>query len=98
MKTTDGDEHTLEVVSEEKGLGVTIDKNLTFLKHVTNQVNTANTIIGAIIHTFTTIDSYTFLPLYKSIVRPHLEYVTYMWSKTKETGIHFRSNGRQPGL
>jgi len=76
MKTTDEDEHVLEVVSEEKDLGVTIDKKLTFSKHVTNQVNKANKIIGAIRYTFATIDSNNFLPLYKSIVRPHLEYAT----------------------
>ena len=80
METTDGDEHTLEVVSEEKDLGITIDNNLKFSKHVVNQVNKANRILGAIRHTFATIDRYNFLPLYKSIVRPHLEYATVIWS------------------
>ena len=76
MKTTDGAEHTLEEVSEEKDLGVIIDDKLTFSKHVTNQVNKANRIIGAIRHTFVNLDKANFLPLYKSIVRPHLEYAS----------------------
>ena len=61
-------------------LGITIDNNLKFSKHVVNQVNKANRILGAIRHTFATIDSNNFLPLYKSIVRPHLEYATVIWS------------------
>ena len=48
METTDGDEHTLEVVSEEKDLGITIDNKLKFSKHVVNQVNKASRVLGAI--------------------------------------------------
>ena len=80
MMTTDGNEHTLQAVNEEKDLGITIDKKLSFSKHVTNQVNKANKILGAIKHTFANIDSTVFMALYKSIVRPHLEYATVVWS------------------
>ena len=80
MTTMGGGKHTLEAVCEEKDLGVTIDMKLSFSKHVTNQINKANRILGAIKHTFANIDSDIFKALYKSIVRPHLEYATVIWS------------------
>ena len=52
MTTKGGGKHTLEAVCEEKDLGVSIDMKLSFSKHVTNQINKANRILGAIKHTF----------------------------------------------
>lgn len=45
-----------------------------------NQVNKANRILEVIKHTFANIDSDVFQALYKSIVRPHLEYAAVIWS------------------
>ena len=70
----------LEKVDSEKDLGVIIDKNLTFRDHINSKVNIANRNLGIIFRTFTFIDEEIFLNLYKSIVRPHVEYATPIWS------------------
>ena len=80
METCDGNAHPLEAVDEEKDLGVIIDKDLTFSKHISKQVNKANQVLGAIKHTFSALDNTTFLLLYKSLVRPHLECATVIWN------------------
>ncbi|KAI8504383.1 hypothetical protein Bbelb_175010 [Branchiostoma belcheri] len=79
MTKEDGTLHTLKVTHEEKDLGVTIDSDLKFSTHVQIQVNKANRVLGAIRHTFKYLDKEAFLPLYKSLVRPHLEYATVIW-------------------
>ena len=71
---------TLEKVSNEKDLGVTIDCKLNFRDHFVQKVNIANGNLGIIFRTFTYIDSVIFLNLCKSLVRPHLEYATQIWS------------------
>ena len=71
---------TLEVVDDEKDLGVRIDNELKFDKHTEHQVNKANKILGLIRRSFDHLDADTFCILYKSLVRPNLEYcnaVTY---------------------
>lgn len=79
-----GEVHILKSTREEKDLGVLIDDKLNFSTHMQTQVTKANRVLGVIKHTFKYLDMDTFLLLYKSLVRPHLEYATVIWSpKTK---------------
>ena len=71
---------TLEIVTREKDLGITIDCKLNFRDHIAQKVNIANRNLGIIFRTFTYIDSVIFFNLYNSSVRPHLEYATQKWS------------------
>ena len=80
MVNTSGETEVLESVTHEKDLGVTIDNKLTFSKHVQLRVNKANSVLGAIKNYFVTFDKQTFLTLYKSLVRPHVEYACVCWS------------------
>ena len=64
----------IEKVPYEKDLGVIIDQALNFSKHISTKVSKANQNLGIIFRTFTYMDKDMFLNLYKSIVRPHLEY------------------------
>ena len=66
----------IQRVTSEKDLGVIIDEKLKFREHIVQKVNTANRNLGIIFRTFTHMDKEMFLNLYKSIVRPHLEYAT----------------------
>ena len=61
---------------EEKDLGVIFYKYLLFEahNHIQNSINKANSMIGIIRRTFTFIDGDSFTNLYKSLVKPHLEY------------------------
>ena len=73
-------EETLEDVSYEKDLGVYVDDKLSFETHVTKVVNTANKITGIIYRNFKMMGDEVFTNLYKTLVRPHLEYSSVVWS------------------
>ena len=79
--------HTLKQVDEEKDLGVTIDSGLKFRKHMSEKISKANSIIYLIKHTFKFLDADMFKLLYKSLVRPHLEYASPVWSPTLKMDI-----------
>ena len=68
---------------EEKGLGVLINKNLSPSSHIPKVVKKANSVLGIIRRTFldkSNGTSYlTILPLYKSLVRPHLDCCVQAW-------------------
>lgn len=63
----------------EKDLGVNVDKDLKFSKHAEIASNKANRIMGMIKRSFTCIDKEMFNCLFKSLVRPHLEYGNVVW-------------------
>jgi hypothetical protein len=65
---------------EEKDLGVIFDKNLKFDKQVESSVQKANKMLGIIKRSFTYLDEDMFLRLYKSLIRPHLEYGNVIWN------------------
>ena len=73
-------QHQLEVVDHEKDLGVTMDVDLIFDKHISNKINKANGIVGLIRKSFIHLDEESFLRLYKALVRPHLEYANSVWA------------------
>ena len=87
MKSTDGTQHSLEMVPEEKDLGITIDRNLTFAKHIGEKVTKANQVMGMIRKCFVHIDQENFKWLFKSIVRPHLEYANAIWNPVMKKDI-----------
>ncbi|RUS72071.1 hypothetical protein EGW08_020166 [Elysia chlorotica] len=70
---------TLESVSTEKDLGVNIDSDLKFSQHVSIQVNKANRLLALLRRGFTVLDRESLPTLYKSIIRPHLEYGNVVW-------------------
>jgi len=74
---------SLERVENEKDVGVTINSKLKFDEHIQNQVNKANKMMGLIRRSFKFLDFRSFRLLFKSIVRPHLEYASSVWSPSK---------------
>ena len=70
----------LESSDCEKDLGVNVDKDLKFSKHAEVASNKSNRIMGVIKRLFTCIDKEMFNCLFKSLVRPHLEYGNVVWS------------------
>ena len=67
----------------EKDVGVTINSKLKFDEHIQNQVNKANKMMGLIRRSFKCLYIRSFRLLFKSIVRPHLEYASSVWSSSK---------------
>jgi len=70
----------LKVVNEEKDLGVFISDDLKPSAHCIYCYTKANQMLGLIKRTFSTKHPSILLRLYKSLVRPHLEYCSSAWS------------------
>ena len=70
----EGSRRQLGVLKEEKDLGVKFDPSLTFSKHAVMVTNKANRMVGIINRTFDFLDEDMLRILYKSLIRPHLEY------------------------
>ena len=64
---------------QEKDLGVVFDNKIKFDLHINQIIAKANSRLGLIRYTFTELPASTLLPLYKSIVRPILEYAVAIW-------------------
>ena len=70
---------SLTTCEEEKDLGVTFDRFLSFDKQINSSVSKANRILGIIKRSFKDLDREAFIQLYKGVVRPHLEYGNLIW-------------------
>ncbi len=81
--TSTGEKVQLSTCDSEKDLGVLVDDQLSFEKHIAEKVSKANQNVGIIRRTFTFLDEEIFLLLYSSHVRPHLEYANPVWSPYK---------------
>ena len=66
--------------NQEKDLGITFDQNLKFAAHIRNMVAKANGRVGLLRRNFSNMSPSIFLPLYKSLVRPLLEYGSCIWN------------------
>ena len=87
-KTTyDMDGTCLVEMLEEKDLGVLIDNSLDFGKHIKNIVAKANRMLGMIKISFACLNSKMFLNLYKTLVRPLLEYCVQVRSPIRKNYI-----------
>ena len=73
------DGNQLESKEEEKDLGIYINTSMNFSKHCAISVKKANQVIGLIKRNFQNFDSKIIINLYKSLVRPHLDYAVSVW-------------------
>ena len=71
---------TIKDIREQPDLGVQMDESLKFEKQISNVVQKANGVLASIRRTFKYINKDSFPVLYKSLVRPHLEYCKSIWS------------------
>ena len=81
MKNHDSLDRTrLKSTLEEKDLGVLVDNELSFVKHIAAQVGKANRVLGQIRRTFSYLDKNMMRQLFIAFVRPHLEFGNVVWS------------------
>ena len=85
---TDDDKIVLETTDLEKDLGVHIDPNLDFKNHIKTIVRKASFLCYKILKNFSYRDSSILVPLFKTLIRPILEYGNTVWynglKKSKE--------------
>ena len=84
--------NVLESVVEERDLGIIFQNNLKWEKQCAKAVNTANRILGMIKRNFVFLNRENFLLLYKSLVRPHLEYCIQVWCPHLKKDIELLEN------
>ena len=85
--STNNIKYVIQKVNHIKDLGVTFDTNLSFQEHMQEKINKAYSVIGLIKRNFIHVDYNTFCLLYKSLVRPHLEYAHSVWCPYKKGDI-----------
>ena len=76
----------LIATEEQRNLGITITEDLNWQKQAEKSCKTANRVLGFIDSKINYKSTELMLGLYKSLVRPHLEYAVKFWSP------HFRSD------
>ena len=74
--------YSLKRCGRENDLGVIVQNNLKVSEQCSKVIKTANRVglLGMISRTFQNKSKETIIPLYKSLVRPHLEYCVQVWS------------------
>lgn len=65
--------------NREKDLGITFDTDLKFRQHISDSINKGNQITGLVRRSFLHIKPKSFCKLYKTLIRPHLEYGNIIW-------------------
>ena len=81
-------ERVLDTATQEKDLGVIVDDQLKFHEHTTVTVKMANQILGLIKKSYRSRDPCTITTLYKTMIRPHLEYGNAMWGPVFLGDVH----------
>ena len=76
----------MPVVEEEKDLGVTFNNSYDFTNHISVSIAKANRIVGWISRTIVSREPEVMVRIYKSLVRPHLEYCTQVWAPVAKHG------------
>jgi hypothetical protein len=73
-------ENFLRTTDEEKDLGIIVNKNMKTSRQCKGAANKANMMLGFIRRTIISREKCIILNLYKTLVRPHLEYCVQAWS------------------
>ena len=81
-------ETNLATTKEERDLGVLVDDQLGFDKHIKTIVKKANRMLGLIRISFSSLDKEIFMNLYPVMVRPLLEYCVQVWSPYKRKYVN----------
>ena len=82
----------LKVTKYEKDLGVNVHKDLKFRNHAEIVSNKANRLCGVIRRSFSYTDGDMFNTLFRSLVKPHLEYGNTVWSPWYVKGVQLVDN------
>ena len=82
-----GDTVTLAETNSEKDLGVIIDPLLNFDEHISCSLKKCRSLSAMVIREISCKDSTIMVPLFKSIIRPIIEYANVAWCPNKRKHI-----------
>jgi hypothetical protein len=82
----------LKEVTQEKDLGIIVQNDLKVSQQCVKATKTGNQVLGMINRTFKFKSSDVILQLYKSLVRPHLEYCIQAWRPHLQKDINMLEN------
>lgn len=88
----------------QKDIGVTIDNRLEFDSHINAKINKANSMFSLIRRSYKFLNKDMFIPLYKALVRSHLDYANSVWYPYKQKyvdaieGVQRRATKQIAGL
>ena len=69
-----GTKYNMAQIHDMKVIGVIMDSDLKFEKHINSKIDTANKILGIIRRSFMYLSAEIFIPLYKAMVRSHFDH------------------------
>ena len=75
-----GTKYNMAQINDMKDIGVIMDSDLKFEKHINSKIDTANKILGIIRRSFMYLSTEIFIPLYKAMVRSHFDYAMVIWN------------------
>jgi len=78
--TQDNQKWNIQPVQQEKDLGVSTSSDLAVSYQCMEAASKARRVLGMVRRQFKELDMQSFLIIYKSFVRPHLEYAIQAWS------------------
>ena len=76
----------LPAVEEERDLGVVVDEALKWDKQIQKSMSKTKQVIGWVRRNVISRDQETMLMVYKSLIRPHLEYCVQVWNLPAKHG------------
>jgi len=79
--------YVLELLDYTKDLGVTFDCKLNFYHHINEKINKLYAVLSLMYRNFKYMSSDTFVMLYKTLVRSHLEYANCIWSRFRQIDL-----------
>jgi hypothetical protein len=76
----------LEVITEERDLGVVFNEQFNFNSFILSMISKANQKIGWVMRNIISRDAYVITTVYKTLIRPHVEYCTQAWAPVARHG------------
>lgn len=70
----------LKYVTSIKDLGVIFDEKVTFREHIDSVSIKTSKLLGFVLRNCSLLSSFSILNIYKSLVRPNIEYASIIWS------------------
>ena len=84
---------TVQQISSQKHLGIHLDEELTFKHHINKKINKANKGIGIIRKFNNILLRSSLLTIYRSFIRPHLNYGDVIYDQPENESSVVRLNG-----